>query len=148
MVCFWRCSQNHSFQQWIKQIIQVSINIWLIDISKSNMHKNRLNSAVFSKTALLSLFYCILFFEISINHILIDNWIICLMHCWKLWFCEHLQKHIKKCSNCTLWSKNFGNPRLWWKLILLDGYFNLAFLSTKKLEFHWFPEKLDWIVQF
>ena len=61
MVCFWRCSQNHSFQQWIKQIIQLSINIWLIDIPKSNMHQNRLNSAVLLKTALFSLksFYLI-----------------------------------------------------------------------------------------
>ena len=68
---------------------------------------------------------------------MIDNWIICLIHCWKLWFCEHLQKQTKERSYCTLWSKNFGNPRLRWKLILLDGHFNLAFLSTKKLEFYW-----------
>ena len=75
--------------------------------------------------------------------ILIDNWIFCLIHCWKLWFCEHIQKQTKEHSYCTLWSKNFGNSRLRWKLILLDGYFNLTFLSTKKLEFYWFPEKLD-----
>ena len=66
MVCFWRCSQNHSFQQWIKQIIQLSINVWLIDIPKSNRHQNRLYSAVLPKTALFSLksfcFIHVLFF--------------------------------------------------------------------------------------
>ena len=55
LVCFWGCSQNHSFQQWFKQIIQLSINIWLIDIPTSNMHQNRLTSAVLLKTARICL---------------------------------------------------------------------------------------------
>ena len=38
-----------------QQIIQLSINIWLIDIPKSNMHQNKLNSAVLLKTAQFSL---------------------------------------------------------------------------------------------
>ena len=37
MVCFWRCSQNPSFQQWIKQIIQLIINILLYYYSVGNL---------------------------------------------------------------------------------------------------------------
>ena len=84
LVCFWRCSQNHSFQQGIKQIIQLSINIWLTDIPKSNMHQNRLNSAVFRRTALFSLCRCILLFSTSYNYLTwIGNWNI---YYWLPWF--------------------------------------------------------------
>ena len=66
------------------------------------------------------------FWIISTNHILIDYWIICLIHCLK-------QTKGKGHRYCTLLSKNFVNSRLQWKLILLDGYSNLTFLSTKLL---------------
>ena len=63
---------------------------------------------------------------------MIDNWIICLIHCWKLWFCEHLQKQTKERSYCTLWCLKLWKSKIVMKIDSIRWVFQFAIFINQE----------------